>query len=93
MSHSIVFTGKIREGATLQETRRNLAEMFKIADPAVLDRVFSGKPVLLKKGLDEHEARKQEMILLMAGAVCEVRAAAQPPAPPSPPPPVAADGG
>lgn len=93
MSHSIVFTGKIREGATLQETRRNLAEMFKIADPAVLDRVFSGKPVLLKKGLDEHEARKQEMILLMAGAVCEVRAAPQPPAPPSPPPPVAADGG
>ena len=87
MSHSIVFTGKIREGATLEDTRRQLAEMFRISDPAVLDRVFSGKPVLLRKGLDEHEARKQEMILLMAGAVCEVRAApaATPVTAPSPP--------
>jgi len=81
MSHSLVFTGRIREGATLEETRHNVAEMFKIGDAAVLDRVFSGKPVILKKGLDEHEARKQEMILLMAGAVCEVRAAPVTPAP------------
>ena len=81
MSHSIVFSGKIRDGATQEETRRNLAEMFKISDPAILERVFSGKPVILKKGLDESEARKQEMILYMAGAVCEVRVA-PPPAPP-----------
>jgi len=92
MSHSLVFTGRIRDGATLEETRHNLAEMFKIGDAAVLDRVFSGKPVILKKNLDEHEARKQEMILFMAGAVCEVRAAAPPAlaAPPQPDPAAAA---
>lgn len=101
MHYSIVFTGKIREGATLSETRHNLAEMFKIGDQAVLDKVFSGKTVILKKGLGEDEARKQEMILYMAGAVCEVRnnappppppapvAEAPPPSPASPPPPVA----
>lgn len=89
MSHSIIFTGKIREGATPEETRRNLAEMFKIGDPAILERVFSGKPVILKKGLDESEARKQEMILYMAGAVCEVRVA--PPPTPAPPVPTVAD--
>jgi len=93
MSHSLVFTGRIRDGATLEETRHNLAEMFKIGDAAVLDRVFSGKPVILRKNLDEHEARKQEMILLMAGAVCEVRAMAPAaPAAPTPPVPVAAAG-
>ncbi len=86
MSHSIVFSGKIRDGATQEETRRNLAEMFKIGDSAILERVFSGKPVILKKGLDENEARKQEMILYMAGAVCEVRVA-----PPPAPPPTATD--
>jgi hypothetical protein len=89
MSHSIVFSGKIRDGATQEETRRNLAEMFKIGDPAILERVFSGKPVILKKGLDENEARKQEMILYMAGAVCEVRVA--PPPAPAPPVPAVAD--
>ncbi len=89
MNHSIVFTGKIREGATPEETRRNLAEIFKIGDPAILERVFSGKPVILKKGLDESEARKQEMILYMAGAVCEVRVA--PPPAPAPPVPAVAD--
>ena len=90
MSHSIVFTGKIREGATPEETRRNLAEMFKIGDPAILERVFSGKPVILKKGLDESEAHKQEMILYMAGAVCEVRVAPLPTPAPAPPPPAPA---
>jgi hypothetical protein len=89
MHYSIVFTGKIRDGATLSETRHNLAEMFKIGDAAVLDKVFSGKTVVLKKGLSEDEARKQEMILYMAGAVCELRNNAPPPAPTPPPAPAA----
>ncbi len=92
MHYSIVFTGKIRDGATPSETRHNLAEMFKIGDAAILDKVFSGKTVILRKGLSEDEARKQEMILYMAGAVCEVRNNAPPPAPEAasaaePPPP------
>ncbi|HZR35032.1 MAG TPA: hypothetical protein VFA75_06620 [Nevskia sp.] len=84
MGYSIVFTGKIRPGATLSETRGNLAGMYKITNEALLDKVFSGKPVILKKGLSEDEARSQEMILLMAGAVCELRNDAPPPAPPAP---------
>jgi hypothetical protein len=87
MHYSLVFTGRIREGATVAEARKNLGELFKISDPAVLDKVFSGKPVVLKKNLDENEARKQEMILYMAGAVCELRNNAPPPAsPPAPEP-------
>ncbi len=73
MSYSIVFTGKIRQGATLPETRSNLAEMFKITNEALLDKVFSGKSVILKKGLSEDERAAREMILLMAGAVCDAQ--------------------
>lgn len=85
MHYSIVFTGEVRPGATLDETRRNLAEMFNIKDPALLDRVFSGQRVVLKKGLSEDQARQQEMLLYMAGAACEIKNNA-PPAPVTPAP-------
>lgn len=65
------FRGEIAEGAERERVKANLAEMFK-ASPAQIERLFSGKPVTVKKGLDEATARKYQAALKRAGAVAEI---------------------
>lgn len=86
--YGVVFAGQLREGVRPEEARANLARLLRIEDPARLDRLFSGKPVVIKKGLDADQARRYEAALRQAGVVCELRRAA--PASPAPATPPAA---
>lgn len=89
MDHSIVFSGRLRDGSTLEEVRANFGRLFRLEPGPRLDSLFSGQPVTLKKGLSEEEARRYADALLRAGAHCEVvrpRLQAQAPVMPSPAP-------
>ena len=71
---AVVFSGRIVDGADPQRVRENLARLFKV-DAAKVDLMFSGKPVLIKKDIDEAKARSYQAALWKAGAVVELVAA------------------
>ena len=67
----VVFRGALVKGATTEQVKNNLAKLFK-AEPAKLDHLFAGKPVIIKKGLDRAGADKYEAVLRRAGAIVEI---------------------
>ena len=67
----VVFSGKIVEGASVDQVKGNVAKLFKV-EVAKVERLFSGARVAIKKGLDETTAKKYQMALAKAGALCEV---------------------
>ena len=71
-NYNVVFSGRLVDGFTLDQARSNLSTMLGIADPVVLDRIFSGQRVLLKKGLSAADAQKHHTALSAAGVACEV---------------------
>lgn len=92
----VVFSGRITEGAELAQVKANVAGLFKVGVDKV-EQLFTGQPVVIKKGLDEATANKYQLALQRAGAICQVvdlkaaavtpqTAAATPPASVSNPP-------
>lgn len=94
-SYAIVFKGEILDGADEAATKKNIATMFK-ANDAKLAALFSGKPVAVKKNIDEATANKFVAAFAKAGAKAYAKNLAEP-APAAkeetitaaPPPPVA----
>jgi membrane associated rhomboid family serine protease len=81
--YRIVFRGEMAYGFEQDETRANLKRLCKY-DEATLDRLFSGKPVVLKSKLSRDMAGKYKQALDRTGAVCvieEVPTEAPKPAP------------
>ena len=50
----IVFEGQLRTGVDLETARLNLAQLFK-SDVSSMDRLFTGKPVTVKRGLTQDD--------------------------------------
>ncbi len=67
----VVFSGKLVEGAALEKVKANVAALFKV-EVAKVGRLFSGGAVPIKKGVDAATAKKYQMALLKAGAICKV---------------------
>ena len=74
---AIVFSGRIVDGADEAQVRKNLANLFNV-EAKKIDAMFSGKPVLIKKDLDETKARGYQAALAKAGAVVELAATKTP---------------
>lgn len=74
---AVVFSGQLVEGATAARVKANFARLFKV-ELAKVEPMFGGKPVAIKKGLDEATARKYQQVLRQAGAVCRVVGMAAP---------------
>lgn len=74
---AVVFSGKIAEGASVEQVKGNVARLFKV-EVAKVERLFSGARVAIKKGLDEATAKKYQMALARTGALCEVVKVAAP---------------
>ncbi len=68
---AVVFAGQLVEGARPEQVKANFAQLFKV-DMARIEPMFGGKPVTIKKGVDEATAKKYQQALLQAGAVCQV---------------------
>jgi hypothetical protein len=67
----IIFRGDIVFGHQLAEVKAKLQQLFK-ADAAKIDALFTGRPVPLKRNLDEATANKYRDALIKAGAMVEV---------------------
>ncbi len=68
----VAFSGKISEGADLDEVKARVGKMFK-ADDAKIAQMFSGKRVVIKRNLDKAAAAKYGYAFKKAGAVCELK--------------------
>ena len=69
--YEVAFSGQIQEGAKLDEVRARIARMFK-ADEVTIARLFSGKPVVIKKNLGAEAADKYSVAFSRVGAICEL---------------------
>ncbi len=76
----VVFHGGITGDQPVEVVQQQLASLFRMPAERV-EALFSGKPVVVKKNIDEATARKLEQAFLRAGAACEVRPMATPATP------------
>lgn len=67
ITYDIYFTGQIIDGYLEAAVKKNLAKLFN-ASPEKINAMFSGKPVLLKKGLNKESAQKFAAVMKKAGA-------------------------
>ena len=68
----VLFAGQLLEGRDAATVRANLGRLFN-ADEATLDKLFSGKPQILKRDADAATAHKYQQALEKAGALAELR--------------------
>lgn len=71
---NIYYAGEVLDGHDPTQVRANLGKLFK-ANEQTLDKLFSGKAQLLKKGCDEDKARQYQQAMQRAGAQPIIRAA------------------
>ena len=71
MSYSIVFSGEIKASFTKDMVVNNLSALFK-KDISYIEKLFSGKKVIIKRDLELEYANKYLLALEKTGAVCEI---------------------
>ncbi|GIX30081.1 MAG: hypothetical protein KatS3mg124_0553 [Porticoccaceae bacterium] len=81
MAYRILFRGDLATGVRLGEARERLRALFHL-DDAGLARLFSGRAVVLKRGLDAAQAERWRTLLERAGLRVEVVAEEGDSAPP-----------
>src|ERR1044071_6481430 len=69
--YQVVFEGKLTGELPLDEVKRNLSALFKMKAEQV-DALFSGKPVVIKRDIDQATALKYQAAFKKAGAICSV---------------------
>ncbi|WP_070989026.1 hypothetical protein [Halofilum ochraceum] len=79
----VVFRGEITGDQPVEVVKQQLGNLFRMP-PERVEALFSGKPVVVKKNIDESTARKLEQAFLRAGAACEVRGSSSASAPATP---------
>lgn len=72
----VVFHGELTGELPEEAVKRNLAGLFRLSAERA-EKLFSGRPVVIKRGVDETTARKYEAAFRKAGAVCELRPAGE----------------
>ncbi|MFT5502717.1 MAG: hypothetical protein ACI845_000266 [Gammaproteobacteria bacterium] len=65
----ISFSGQITEGADLNDVQSKIGGLLKVNE-AQITRLFSGKPVIVKKGLDKQTAQTYVLAFKRSGAIC-----------------------
>lgn len=68
----VVFRGELVGDRPEETVKQQLAALFRMPGDKV-EALFTGKPVVVKRNLDETTARKFEAAFRKAGAVCELR--------------------
>lgn len=72
MSYEVVFRGDVVPGQSIVDVKQRLGELFS-ADPERIDGMFSGRPVVIKRGLDQSTAERYQASMQRAGAVVNIR--------------------
>ncbi len=66
IKYKILFSGQTLENVTYETARSNLSKLLKASEETI-DRLFTGKPVVLKKDLDRDQVDKYVSTLNKAG--------------------------
>lgn len=66
IKYKILFSGQTLENVTYEAARSNLSKLLKASEETI-DRLFSGKPVVIKKDLDRAQVDKYVSTLNKAG--------------------------
>ncbi|MCW8126959.1 hypothetical protein [Microbulbifer halophilus] len=82
-TYSVIFRGDLVPGFTAADVKANLARLFK-AGPETVEKLFSGRPLAIKKGLPEARAEQLQATLAKLGAQAALKAEGEAAAPPSP---------
>lgn len=69
--YNVVFRGELTPGQTLQAVQQNLAATFKLSAPQIKD-LFTGKPILVRGGVDHQTARQYQHVFARNGAICRI---------------------
>ena len=69
--YAVVFQGQCADGVDEATVRANLAKLFN-TDAAHIEKMFGGRKVVIKKGVDAEAARKYKAVLSKAGAVVSI---------------------
>ena len=69
--YNVTFEGKVAPGKELEAVKRAIMDLLKV-DSRGIERIFSGRPILLKTGVNAGTAEKYRNAIEAAGAVCEV---------------------
>ena len=73
--YDVCFSGQLQQGQELQAVRQKIQKLFN-ASPQTLEKLFSGKTQILKRGCDEQTAQKYRQAIERAGALANIRASA-----------------
>lgn len=68
----LVFSGELIEGCAPARVRRDLERLFR-TDADSVARLFTGRPVVIKRDLDEQTAARYRAALQQVGALCRIR--------------------
>lgn len=68
----VIFRGDIVAGQQLMAVKERLKALFKV-DDARIEQLFSGRPEVIKKGLDQVTASRYRDTLFKAGALVQIR--------------------
>jgi hypothetical protein len=73
--YSVVMTGKVHEGHEVAQVKANVSKLFKIGSEQV-EKMFVGKPVAIRRGVEKKQAEKLLSALTKAGVVAIIKGAA-----------------
>jgi len=68
---NVTFEGKVAPGKELETVKQAMMDLLKV-DSRGIERMFSGRPILLKTGVNAGTAARYRKALEAAGAVCKV---------------------
>jgi hypothetical protein len=69
--YNVIFNGKTVDGYQCEDVKRHLGALLK-TDQAKIDRLFSGRWVVIKRDVDYQTALKYLNVFKQAGAICEL---------------------
>ncbi|MEX2963730.1 hypothetical protein [Microbulbifer sp. TYP-18] len=85
LRYQVIFRGDLVAGFTAADVKANMARLFK-AGPETIAKLFSGRPLAIKKGLSQAQAEQLQATLAKIGAQSSLRPeGAVPAAPPATP--------
>jgi hypothetical protein len=84
MLYNVVFKGEFSLEHDIDDVKKKLAQLFKLK-PATVESLFSGKTIVVRKGVDELTARKFQKAAEGCGAIFELEPVEEAPAAPSEP--------
>lgn len=70
-TYNVILSGEIAAGRDSGTVRKNLADILKVSQTD-LEPLFSGRPLIIKKNVDQSTARKYVLAFQNAGVLCSM---------------------